>query len=235
MTRRSDFHILAQPDGATCGPTCLQALYRYYGDDLELTRIAEAIPQLDDGGVMAVQLACHALRRGYQARIYTYNLQMFDPSWFREPRVDLRAKLVAQAKAKSKRKLQFATTANLEFLDLGGQVDMQDLTPGFLRELLETGAPVLTGLSSTWLYRSAREVGVDPVDDDVRGAPQGHFVVLFGWEPRLRHVFVADPLRPNPFSEGPVYAVDVERLVAAILLGILTYDANLLVVRPRAG
>jgi len=233
MTRRLDFHILPQPDGSTCGPTCLQALYRFYGEQLELGEIVPAIPQLDDGGVLAVQLACHALRRGYQALIYTYNLQMFDPTWFGDVRPDLRAKLVAQARAKSKRKLRFATDAYLEFLELGGRVEMRDLTPGFLAELLEEGAPVLTGLSSTWLYRASRELGADPQDDDVRGVPQGHFVVLFGWEEKLRHVFVADPLRPNPFSREPVYSVDVERLIAAILLGIVTYDANLLLIRSR--
>jgi hypothetical protein len=232
MTRRLDFHILPQPDGSTCGPTCLQSLYRYYGEQIELAEIIRTIPQLDDGGVLAVQLACHALRRGYQAQIYTYNLQMFDPTWFREPRADLRAKLEAQAKAKNKRKLRFATEAYLEFLDLGGRVDMSDLTPAFLGGLLEKGVPVLTGLSATWLYRGSRELGAEPQDDDVRGVPQGHFVVLFGWEEKLRHVFVADPLRPNPFSKEPVYSVDVERLIAAVLLGIVTYDANLLLIRP---
>ncbi len=27
------FDIQAQPDEVTCGPTCLQALYQYYGDE----------------------------------------------------------------------------------------------------------------------------------------------------------------------------------------------------------
>jgi hypothetical protein len=44
MTRRLDFHILPQPDGSTCGPTCLQAPYRFYGEELELERIVQEIP-----------------------------------------------------------------------------------------------------------------------------------------------------------------------------------------------
>jgi hypothetical protein len=184
--------------------------------------------------VLAVQLARHALRRGWRAQIYTYNLQVFDSTWFHDPRPDLRARLSDQAGAESKRKLRFATEAYLEFLELGGQVDMRDLTADFLAEVMEQDAPVLTGLSSTWLYRASREVGVEPVDDDVRGVPQGQVVVLLGWEEQLRHVFVADPLRSNPFSAAPVYSVDVDRLIAAILLGIVTYDANLLVLRPPA-
>jgi len=228
-----ELHILPQPDGSTCGATCLQSLYGFYGEQLDLSEIVREIPQLDDGGVLAVQLGCHALQRGYQARIYTYNLQMFDPTWFQGQRPDLSAKLADQAKAKNRRKLGIATEAYREFLSLGGRLDMLDLTSELLAELLEAGTPVLTGLSATWLYRSSREIGVDPQEDDVRGVPQGHFVLLCGWEQRLRRVLVADPLRPNPFSKEPIYAVDADRLIAAILLGIVTYDANLLVIQPR--
>ncbi|MBX3463440.1 MAG: hypothetical protein KF830_09725 [Planctomycetes bacterium] len=235
MARPDDFHIAAQPDGATCGPTCLQALYRFHGEAVALDAIVQAIPQLDDGGVLGVQLACHALRRGYRADIYTYNVQMFDPTWFRGARSNLRQKLVAQAAVKSKRKLHFATEAYLDFLDLGGRVDMRDLSAQFLAGLLAGGTPVLTGLSSTWLYGGPREVGREPVDDDVRGVPQGHFVVLCGWQAAARQVRVADPLRPNPLSPEPVYWVDVDRLIASILLGIVTYDANLIVLRPERG
>jgi hypothetical protein len=235
MAPRRAFAIQLQPDGATCGPTCLQAIYRYWGDDVPLHEVVARVPQLDDGGVLAVHLGCHALRRGYRARIATLNLQLFDPSWFDGRTVDLRAKLVAQASHKEKRKLRFATEAYLEFLDLGGEVVMHDLSPAALAEILAQEVPVLTGLSATWLYRTSREIGVHPVDDDVRGVPQGHFVVLCGWDPARRLVRVADPERANPISKEPIYDVDVDRLVAAIHLGILTYDANVLSIRPRTG
>jgi hypothetical protein len=235
MTRHVDFHISPQPDGSSCGPTCLQALYKFYGDEVTIAEIAKGIPQLDDGGVLGVQLACHALRRGYAVDIYTYNLQMFDPTWFRGVRPDLQQKLEQQAAAKSKgkRKLQFATRHYREFLELGGRVDMRELSPAFLAELLADGAPVLTGLSSTWLYGGPRETATDnPQDDDVGGVPQGHFVVLYDWQADARHVHVADPYRPNPFAPEPVYTVDVDRLIASILLGIVTYDANLILLHP---
>jgi hypothetical protein len=234
MAPRRAFAIQLQPDGATCGPTCLQAIYRYWGDDVPLHEVVARVPQLDDGGVLAVHLGCHALRRGYRARIATLNLQLFDPSWFDGRAVDLRAKLVEQASHKEKRKLRFATEAYLEFLDLGGEVVMHDLSPSALAAILAEGVPVLTGLSATWLYRASRETGVQPVDDDVRGVPQGHFVVLCGWDPARRLVRVADPERANPISSEPIYDVDVDRLVAAIHLGIVTYDANVLSIRPRS-
>ena len=69
-------------------------------------------------------------------------------------------------------------------------------TPQLLQRYLELRVPVLTGLSSTYLYRAMREDGAD--DDDVRGDPQGHFVVLCGYSGWDRTVLVADPLASSP-------------------------------------
>lgn len=70
-------------------------------------------------------------------------------------------------------------------------------------------------------------------DDDVRGDPSGHFVVLCGYDKDSGTVLVADPLQPNPLSESHIYGIAVERVICAILLGILTYDANLLIIEPN--
>ena len=80
METRLEFDILPQPDNMTCGPTCLHALYRYYGDELPLETVIEEVESLEGGGTLAVLLACHALRRGYDATIYTYNLKVLDPT-----------------------------------------------------------------------------------------------------------------------------------------------------------
>ena len=76
------FDIQAQPDEVTCGPTCLQALYQYYNDPVPLKDVIREVKQLKNGGTMAVMLGNHALQRGFKAHIYTYNLNVFDPSWF---------------------------------------------------------------------------------------------------------------------------------------------------------
>jgi hypothetical protein len=233
--KRLEFRISPQPDDASCGPTCLHAIYRYWGDELDLRQVIDDVPQLDDGGTLAVQLGCHALRRGYASLLYTYNLQMWDPTWFQRGDIDLRELLRAQMEVKSKkRKLQFATESFLEYLDLGGEVRMDDLTRDLLRRHLKRGVPILAGLSATWLYHCAREVGGDATEyDDVRGTPQGHFVVMHGYERKVRRVLISDPHPDNPVSKTPQYLVDIDRLVSAITLGVLTYDANLLVITPR--
>lgn len=229
-----NFDILLQPDETTCGPTCLHSLYRYYNDPIPLEQVIREVPQLDTGGTLAVLLACHALGRGYKATIYTYNLRIFDPTWFAGPAADLRAKLLQQLRCKGSPKMQFATDAYLRFLDLGGRLRFEELNSGLLRRFLRRGIPILTGLSATYLYRCPRELGDAPSVDDVRGEPVGHFVVLCGYERMRRVVRIADPYPGHTLGESSKYCVGMDRLIGAILLGIMTYDANLLVVEPHA-
>ncbi len=232
MRNRIDLRILPQPTSSTCGPTCLHALYGYYGDEIALPQVISDVGELDEGGTHAVMLGLHALRRGYRARIYTYNLLVFDPTWFGGSTHEMRARLAAQIAAKADPKLRLVSRAYLEYLELGGEVRMQDLTHSLVRKHLKDGTPLLTGLSSTWLYQGPREVNGSLDDDDVMGVPQGHFVLLCGYDKKQRRIAIADPLEANPVSVSPYYEVDIDRLVASILLGILTYDANLLLIRP---
>jgi len=226
--------ILPQPDDSTCGPTCLHAVYRYWGDVVPLRRVIAETPKIPGGGTLAVLLACHALKRGYRAVIYTFDLRILDPTWFAQPGVDLSAKLAARLAATTRPKARLAAKAYMDYLALGGELRFQDLTASLLRRLLKKSLPVLTGLSATWLYRTAREreEGDKLVYDDVAGEPAGHFVVVCGYDMERRRALVADPLLPNPMSQGQVYEVDLSRLSCAILLGSLTYDANLLVLQP---
>ncbi len=225
--------ILPQPDDSTCGPTCLHAIYGYYGLEVSLPALIDEVPALDSAGTLAVYLAQDALRRGFDATIYTYNLTVFDPSWFDPPVEDLSAQLRAQANEKKDPKLQVATRAYLEFLRLGGKIVHKELTPELLRGYLRKGRPILTGLSATYLYGCARETGTDRLHyDDLRGEPTGHFVVLAGYDPDEREVLLADPLRDNPLTGSQRYRLPIQRVLGAILLGVLTYDANFLVIEP---
>lgn len=225
------FVIAPQPDDRTCGPTCLYSVYGYYGDQVPLEEVIREVPQLDSGGTLGVHLANHALRRGYRATIYTYNLHIYDPTWF-APGVDLAEKLRAQRAEKVDPRLLGATDAYLEFLERGGELRFHDLNGALIRGFLRRGLPILTGLSATYLYRCAREDPNTEEYDDVGGEPMGHFVVLCAYDRLRRSVTVADPLLPNPVSTTQLYAVPQDRLIAAILLGIVTYDANLLIIAP---
>jgi len=233
MKVRLPYSILPQPDDSTCGPTCLHSLYHYYGEQISLSQVIDQVQMLEEGGTLAVQLACHALQRGYQATIYTYKLQLFDPSWLLPEGPDLRERLQQQMAFKKDEKLQTASKAYLQFLDLGGELRLEDLTPSLLRRYVKRQIPVITGLSSTYLYRTPREFGPNCDYDDIRGEPTGHFVVLSGYNKESRTLQIADPLLPNPVASSQLYDVNIDRVLCAILLGVLTYDANLLIIRPR--
>jgi hypothetical protein len=145
--------ILPQPDETTCGPTCLHAVYRYWGEDESLTKVIQRTGRLEHGGTFAVFLACDALRRGYNATIYTYNLNVFDPTWFTQRGIDIADRLQKQRETKMDYRLQHATTGYLEFLSLGGRLRLLDLSRYLIRGILRRRLPIITGLSSTYLYR----------------------------------------------------------------------------------
>lgn len=234
-----DLTIRTQPDDETCGPTCLHAIYNYYGLTLSLEEIVGGVERSLSGGTLAPLLGKHALARGFNTTIYVNNLDVFDPTWFEQGEASneaLIAKLAAQMKHKFEQGIVQSSIAYQEYLQLGGQVRFRTISVQLLKEYFKQKAPILTGLSATYLYGCARESFTPEglsVYDDICGTPCGHFVVLCGYDDKKRHVVVADPHRENPLSHDNYYKVSSNRLINAILLGVLTYDANLLIIQPQ--
>ncbi|RCW33900.1 C39 family peptidase [Marinilabilia salmonicolor] len=230
MKNRHFVSILSQPDDSTCGPTSLHAVYRYLGEDLSLDEVVQSVNYLPEGGTLAVMLGMDALKRGLKTRIYSYNLKMFDPSWEDFSSNELIERLELQLRYKHGKKFLQATRAYQQYLQMGGEIVFEDLNRSIFERYLHQGIPVLTGLSATYLYKSKREY-TDHKDrsvyHDLKGEPMGHFVVLSGMD--KDRVFIADPYKENPISGDNYYQVDAHRLINSILLGIVTYDANMLV------
>lgn len=233
-----DFTIHTQPDDETCGPTSLHAIYRYYGLDFSLDQIIGSVERSHSGGTLASMLGKHALMQGFKTTMYVNNLNVFDPTWFQQddvPSSFLIRKLNAQMKHKRTKYFIQASKAYLDYIELGGLIRFRTLNVALLEEYFSKKIPILTGLSATYLYRSARErfsPGGQCLYDDIRGTPCGHFVVLCGYDTRKQLVIVADPHRENPLSHDNYYKVSSDRLINAIMLGVLTYDANLLIIQP---
>src|SRR3990167_2390555 len=140
--------ILTQPDDVTCGPTCLHAVYQYYGDNIPLPEIIETVKYMKTGGTLAANLGIHALQRGYSAKMYSYNLELLDPSWFSEE-VDLIEKLKQQMKVKKQNRLRFASRTYIEFLQAGGEISSDELSSELLKDYFNQKIPILAGLSAT--------------------------------------------------------------------------------------
>lgn len=233
MEQQLSLTILPQPDDTTCGPTCLHSIYEYYHDPLPLSQIIAEVPTLVEGGTLTSLLGAHALGRGYSAQMYSYDLNMFDPTWYGLSSAQLQQKLQARMEFKADSKFTVATRANMDFLDLGGKFIFEDLTPELIRRFLSRNIPIITELSATYLYRSAREFGYDMIFDDVRGEPSGHFVVMSGYSRPGKTVHISDPLIPNFYAPSTPYAVPISRLICAILLGVQTYGGTLLIIQPK--
>ena len=228
-----ELDMLRQPSDSSCGPTCLHAIYRFYGDDHDIDDLIEEIHQFEEGGTISVHLAIDALKRGFDTRLYTYNLRVFDPTWWNLPRDEFIGKLRERVRHLNRPKDIEAHQAYIEFLKLGGELRLADLSPHLLERLITRRQPILVGLSATYLYQDIRETP-QGVDDDVGGWPVGHFVVMTGYHSDTEEVVLTDPFGRNPFNPHGVYQIDVHRFINAVLLGIMTYDANLLLISKTA-
>jgi hypothetical protein len=226
--------ILAQPDDSTCGPTSLHAVYNFFKYEMPLEEVIRGVNYLEDGGTLAVFLGLDALSKGFSARMYTSNLTMFDPSWRDLPKEELLRKLDSQLKYKKGRKFALAAAAYKQFLLKGGEIKQEMLDEELLRHYLSKNIPILAGLSATYLYQTKREFADEQgrsIFDDLKGEPMGHFVVLTRLEGA--YIWVADPYQENPISSTNYYKIETKRVINAIHLGILTYDANILIVAPK--
>ena len=231
-----DVERFLQPDESTCGPTCLRKVYAYYGLPDSQDEIISALERNEDGGTLAVYLGIVALNRGMNARIFTYDLRIFDPTWCALSAGGLKEKILARFPYLKDEKRKRAAEAYVRFLDMGGELAFDELTHSLFKSIIDNGHPVLAGLSATYLYRQPRERW-DPkwkahVDDDIAGEPTGHFVVISGYDHWGRRLTVLDPFEEAPVNEIGQIQVDTDRLINAILLGDVTYDAVLLEVWP---
>lgn len=235
-----DIKIRRQPDDETCGPTCLHAIYKYYGYDISLNKVIEGVERSASGGTISPYLGKHALQHGFDVTIYINNMSIFDPSWFTKSQAAneiLITKLEAQAQLKHEPKLSSMTKAFVTFLKLGGRIRFKTMDVKLFKEYFDKKTPILTGLNATYLYRTRRECYTkngESFYDDMMGEPTGHFVVLCGYTEKRRQIVVADPFRDNPLSnDAPIYRVSIARLINSILLGVVTYDADLLIIEPK--
>ena len=228
--------ILPQPDDTTCGPTSLHAVYSYYGEKISLSDVISDVTFLEEGGTLAVLLGIDALKKGYKVSLLSYNLVVFDPTWFADKNTDVKAKLLEQMKFKKNQKLLKASKAYIEFLELGGRILFQDLNAALLKKYFDKNVPLLSGLNATYLYNCARETvdeNENSIYDDIKGYSAGHFVVLCGYDEEKKNILVSDPYKGNPLSDNNYYSVKVGHLINSILLGIVTYDANLLIIEKQ--
>ena len=230
---KDTFTIQPQPTETSCGPTCLHAIYNYWGLNSSLNELVDSVPRSRSGGTFSVLLGIHAIDQGLEATIYSYNVKVFDPTWRDLSMKKLLQKVRARAKVVKSKQASSNLKAYIEFLQKGGKVRFDELKPKLIKEILRQEQPIIAGLNSNHLYRYSR-TDEQGRDDDIAGQPEGHFVVLTGFEDKPTRFLVCDPYAKSPLSNKLKYWVGPHRLINSIMLGIITYDANLLVIKPRS-
>lgn len=227
------FVIQEQPTHTSCGPTCLHGIYSFFEDHIKLSKVIKEISDFEEGGgTLGVVLANHALKRGYDVTVYTYNINIFDPTWFQSDQQEIIDSLAKRRdRWSADHKEVFAINSYIKFLERGGKIRMETLSKNLIRSILSEKVPIITGLSSTWLYQAPREDQVKNIDDPIHGDPSGHFVIIEGIS--RTHASICDPYRFNPISSTNYYKVTFDRLFNSILLGISSRDGNLIVIRKK--
>lgn len=230
--------IQVQPDDESCGPTSLHAIYQYYQWPLSLEEVNAQVERCLSGGTLAPMLGKHALLQGFEVIIYINNLNIFDPSWFHpngHAIQGLDSKLKKQMVYKRTKRILQTSQAYIDFIDLGGELRFKTINSALLKSYFSQNIPILTGLSSTYLHCTPREIYIhgNAISDDVRGHPGGHFVVLCGYDDNSKLVVVADPYPKHGLSSNQYYQVNSQHLINSIMLGVFTYDANLVIIRPK--
>lgn len=233
--------IQNQPNDETCGPTCLHAIYQHFGLNHTLEKVIKGVERSLSGGTLAPFLAMHAMKNEFKTTIYINNVDIFDPTWFNSTLGTAKSNLIDKLEIQMQHNKHSAGLNQLSlayqaYLKEGGIIKFKTLNSQLLKYYFDKKIPILTGLSATYLYRCARERFTPEGKsfyDDIHGTPCGHFVVLCGYDDLNRRVVVADPARENPLSHDNYYKVSSNRLINAIMLGVLTYDANLLIIEPK--
>lgn len=228
-----ELDIEPQPTDTTCGPSCLETIYKYLGLNETRETLIQRIRTNEDGGTLGVHLGTDALKQNFDVTIYTHNLKVFDPTWFQLKQEEIAKKLRLQSQSHKDIKTLAASKSYAGFIEKGGKIFFKDLTSRFLFDLLKINGPVICGLSSTYLYHCSRERDEDLIYDDINGVPQGHFVILSGINLDKNQVYLADPFQNNPAYKEKKYWVNLQHFINSVLIGVITYDANFILIQKK--
>ncbi len=228
MKKILSISIERQPNDVSCGATCLYSIYHYYEDDITLEELLKEVKHVDNGGTLALLLGINALKRGYKALLITYNVDFFDPSWFVSPGVNIVSKLRLQKRWRHELIIQQYTPWYLDYIKDGGSITSEPFTEELVKKCIDHGDPLLIGVNVSYLYGESR-IFRDRYND-IRGMSEGHFVIICGYDTLKGTLLIADPWQTNPFSLKSTYWVKFNHLITSMMLGVLTHDANVLVI-----
>ena len=177
-------------------------------------------------GVYDARLGVTAIKLGYEVKITTQDMHVFDPTWYKLLKKKLLTKLRSFSRTIQNKLLSTKIRSCISFLELGGEIVFEPISKELLISKLQVH-PIIASLCSTYLYREERP------NDECSNFRYGHFVVLNGYDPKTDKFFITDPWHSIPFSKTGRYEVKSEELITAIYLAEATYDSSIMEIYPK--
>ena len=194
----------------SCIPACLQAVFRYYGESITQEEIME-ISENPELGIALVEAGIFSLEHNYKPLIVTNNIDIFDPTWCRLDSSKLKLNLKKRAEFVDDLS-RFMIDKYIHFLNLGGEINFETISPILIKKYLSTSTPIIIELASTFLYKLAKSSHPGGFDDAVRGQIEGHGVVVAGFNKQDEFLIIDSNSKKGPSKTG-VYWVNSAELI----------------------
>lgn len=227
-------NILPQINHQLSGAETLRGIYAYYGEDISMDDLVVSTTRFSNRRLRPLALAIDALERGYAVTVHCCDTRIFDLSWMGLVSSELKEKLEYHKSKADSVHLTQTFDAYIQILEKGGTIDLSEINRAVIRKAVELKAPIIAAVSATHLFHSKREY-LDskdrPVLDDAKGKTAGHLVAVTAWVGK--EITLHDPYLANPITGKAKYKVYISRLMRSILLGVLSYDAQMVVITKK--
>lgn len=229
-----------QPTNTTCSPAALSTLLGHYGKNINPLDIESNVPQCvnDKGekiGTINQQMATWCISNGFSVVLYTFDCQIIDQSWSRLNKDEqlVRMKLRKNGwvvPGMGEEWTKQYTQAYIDFIEAGGELDIQPAaTTDLLYTLLERG-PFLPCVSYSTLYGAARsrnEGEIKTIDDDINGKASNHSIVVYGNDEEGNFLIADSWKKPG------LHTIEPDRMIAAISTAQIECDNLLFQIEPK--
>lgn len=205
-------------------------IYSYFGIKVPLEKLLDDLKIDKYTGTFTAQLGLHAKNSGLQTLILCSNPYYVSPAWSKLDNQTIYKKIGGwlafelQGKNKiRKNKFKKGTRFILAYIKNGGKIKIIDLTTRLIDGYLDQGYLMTGAIEESWLWEK-RKIPKTAEFDDIKGIPQGHFVVLYGHD--AENYFVSDPYPTGLEGKNGLYKVKKDKF----LVSCLFWEATLLAV-----
>lgn len=214
----------------TCGPSCLEAIYRHYGKDRGLEGILEDLHITKEESTYGPQLARHLNNNGFKTCICSSDPNVVSPEW-RNASVDsiiedLKGWIIYHFDKKVDKIWIKKALFLLFYLQEGGNLQVNDVTRSFLDKSLQEGNIILACVAESWIWKK-RKISKVAKYDNIKGKVHGHFVVVY--EQEDEKYLISDPYPTNIQDKEGLYKVDKDTLITSIL----TWSSEILIIKDK--